>query len=357
MIYDIPSEAFFAEAGKEKGAFWVDKSDDASTNHIDLRLGYDPAYENELRKMLFPAGESKDSPLELFAAYYPDSNEIELYGYRLNEAGERESDFSSSYAASSKEYDYFKPIMEREAKALGYSSIIDMYESNENGYAKEKRQITIDDIRDALKKLDLRDAAAVHEAAGLLHTVTAEIIPDMYKKFLEESGECLPEEKEKIENHIKYLQSDECSVEKLEASWDSSFGIGNDIGKAFEWISERIIAAEKDLKELNYQADYQRSMIRDEAEYQQQMAETSAQKEGKTITISPELEKKIVAFCDDELDYHINDSGCAEEYRSEIEAQIELLRLLGHEKTADKYEQEFLEPDEEMDEELEETDR
>jgi hypothetical protein len=38
----------------------------------------------------------------------------------------------------------------------------------------------------------------------------------------------------------------------------------------------------------------------------------------KTITISDELEKLIVAFCDDELNYHINESGCAEEYHHEI---------------------------------------
>lgn len=64
---------------------------------------------------------------------------------------------------------------------------------------------------------------------------------------------------------------------------------------------------------------------------------------GITITISPELERRIVAFCDDELYYHIHESGCAEEYRSEIETQIELLRLLGHEDTANKYENEFTE--------------
>ncbi len=62
---------------------------------------------------------------------------------------------------------------------------------------------------------------------------------------------------------------------------------------------------------------------------------------GITITISPELERKIVAFCDDELNYHIHESGCAEEYKSEIEAQIELLRLLGQGNMADEYEREF----------------
>ena len=61
----------------------------------------------------------------------------------------------------------------------------------------------------------------------------------------------------------------------------------------------------------------------------------------KTITISPELESKIVAFCDDELNYHIKESSCAEEYEDEITAQIELLRLLGHNDLADKYQDYF----------------
>lgn len=62
----------------------------------------------------------------------------------------------------------------------------------------------------------------------------------------------------------------------------------------------------------------------------------------KTITISNELEKKIVAFCDDELNYHIHDSGCADEYEGEIIAQIELLRLLGYKEIADEYESDFI---------------
>lgn len=57
----------------------------------------------------------------------------------------------------------------------------------------------------------------------------------------------------------------------------------------------------------------------------------------KTINISASLEKSIVAFCNDELNYHINESGCANEYDSEIKAQIELLRLLGHTQMADDY--------------------
>lgn len=59
------------------------------------------------------------------------------------------------------------------------------------------------------------------------------------------------------------------------------------------------------------------------------------------ITINRDLEKKIVAFCDDELNYHINECGCAEEYKNEIEAQIELLRLMGYDEMADEYEADF----------------
>lgn len=63
----------------------------------------------------------------------------------------------------------------------------------------------------------------------------------------------------------------------------------------------------------------------------------------KTITITPKLEKDIVAFCDDELNYHINESGCAEQYEDEIKAQIKLLRLLGHEDLADEYSNDYKE--------------
>lgn len=61
----------------------------------------------------------------------------------------------------------------------------------------------------------------------------------------------------------------------------------------------------------------------------------------KTITITPELEKDIIDFCYDELNYHINESGCAEEYDTEIRAQIELLKLLGHNGMANKYSKEY----------------
>ena len=59
----------------------------------------------------------------------------------------------------------------------------------------------------------------------------------------------------------------------------------------------------------------------------------------KTITISDELESKIICFCNDELNYHINESACPDEYQDEILAQIELLRLLGKTDMADRYEE------------------
>ena len=60
----------------------------------------------------------------------------------------------------------------------------------------------------------------------------------------------------------------------------------------------------------------------------------------KTITISEELEKDIYDFCDDELDWHINNCEPSE-YESEILAQIELLRLLGYEKDAEAWKEAF----------------
>lgn len=63
---------------------------------------------------------------------------------------------------------------------------------------------------------------------------------------------------------------------------------------------------------------------------------------GKTITISEVLEKRIYDFCMDELNYHIHESGCAEDYESEILAQIELLKLLGYKEQADDFSSEYL---------------
>lgn len=59
----------------------------------------------------------------------------------------------------------------------------------------------------------------------------------------------------------------------------------------------------------------------------------------KTIKISKELEKKIIAFCDDELNYHINDCDYPEEYKDEIDAQIELLKLMGYNDMAERFEE------------------
>lgn len=61
----------------------------------------------------------------------------------------------------------------------------------------------------------------------------------------------------------------------------------------------------------------------------------------KTITISQEFEKDIVKMCNDELNYHINESGCVGEYESEIKTQIKLLRQLGYTDKADYYEKQF----------------
>lgn len=47
------------------------------------------------------------------------------------------------------------------------------------------------------------------------------------------------------------------------------------------------------------------------------------------IDVDEALKERTIAFCDDELNYHINESGYAEEYHGEILAEIELLFLLG----------------------------
>lgn len=54
----------------------------------------------------------------------------------------------------------------------------------------------------------------------------------------------------------------------------------------------------------------------------------------KTITIHKATENKIVSMCKDELNYHIHESGCVSEYKSECEAQIFLLKNLGYEDEA-----------------------
>ena len=47
------------------------------------------------------------------------------------------------------------------------------------------------------------------------------------------------------------------------------------------------------------------------------------------VKFSPNLASRTIAFCLDELNYHIDESGCAEEYHDENLAQIELLYQLG----------------------------
>ena len=63
----------------------------------------------------------------------------------------------------------------------------------------------------------------------------------------------------------------------------------------------------------------------------------------KTIKISASLERDIIAFCDDELAYHINGSGCVNEYKKEIRAQIRLLQLLGEKEKAERFNEQFKE--------------
>ena len=55
------------------------------------------------------------------------------------------------------------------------------------------------------------------------------------------------------------------------------------------------------------------------------------------IEFSNKLRKRTIAFCDDELNYHINESGCATDYHDEILAQIEILFLLGETEPAEQY--------------------
>ncbi len=55
-----------------------------------------------------------------------------------------------------------------------------------------------------------------------------------------------------------------------------------------------------------------------------------------------DFKKRTIAFCKDELNYHINESGCADEYHDEICAQIELLYRLGDECSARKYKNQYL---------------
>ena len=70
------------------------------------------------------------------------------------------------------------------------------------------------------------------------------------------------------------------------------------------------------------------------------------------VEFSPSLKKRTIEFCDDELNYHINDSGCAWEYHNEITSQIEILVLLGEKDMAEGYADDYMEY---LKEELEDT--
>ena len=59
---------------------------------------------------------------------------------------------------------------------------------------------------------------------------------------------------------------------------------------------------------------------------------------GKTITISPELEQKIVSSYRDDLDWFIKECDDPAESEDKIEAMIEILRLLGYKEDADNFE-------------------
>lgn len=58
---------------------------------------------------------------------------------------------------------------------------------------------------------------------------------------------------------------------------------------------------------------------------------------GKLIRISPDLEEDILKTFEDELNYHINESGCPCEYETEIEVQLAILSLLGYKEEAREY--------------------
>lgn len=62
----------------------------------------------------------------------------------------------------------------------------------------------------------------------------------------------------------------------------------------------------------------------------------------KIISLNEEQVNRIVHFCKDELDYHINESGCADEYHGEILAEIELLHKLGEVSAAREFKRQYV---------------
>ena len=61
------------------------------------------------------------------------------------------------------------------------------------------------------------------------------------------------------------------------------------------------------------------------------------------IEINNKLRERTIAFCNDELNYHIEESHCANEYHDEILAEIEILYLLGETEDALEYAKSYLE--------------
>ncbi len=57
----------------------------------------------------------------------------------------------------------------------------------------------------------------------------------------------------------------------------------------------------------------------------------------KDILINSKLESVLVRMLEKELQYFINESGCALEYEENCRAKIELLRLMGYRELAGKY--------------------
>ena len=60
------------------------------------------------------------------------------------------------------------------------------------------------------------------------------------------------------------------------------------------------------------------------------------------VSFNETLKNRTIAFCEDELNYHINESGCANEYHDETCAEIELLYRLGKKRSARSYKRQYL---------------
>ena len=65
-------------------------------------------------------------------------------------------------------------------------------------------------------------------------------------------------------------------------------------------------------------------------------------KNNKTITINEDLENRLSDFFERELAHLINTADCPNKFVNDISAQIEVLRLLGHDITASKYATEYM---------------